>query len=63
VFSILYSNRAAPQAPVAVASGAQGAVTVQEVDGSTTNGPLSMLGVSLQPMEVQILTVERAGHA
>jgi glycosidase len=63
VFSILYSNRAAPQAPVAVASGAQGAVTVEEVDGSTTNGPLSMLGVSLQPMEVQILTVDRAGHA
>lgn len=56
-FRILYSNKSAPQAPGAVQSRAQGAVTVREVDGSTTNGPLSVLSVTLQPMEVQMLGV------
>jgi hypothetical protein len=34
---------------------AQGTVTIAEVDGSTTNGPVRVLPVTLQPGEVQIL--------
>jgi hypothetical protein len=30
-------------------------VTVAEVDGSTGNGPLNAIRVTLQPMELQIL--------
>ncbi len=54
---VLYSNKPNPQAPDDVATLAQGAVSVAEVDGSTTNGPLNVLSVTLQPMEVQILGV------
>jgi hypothetical protein len=34
-------------------------VTVAEVDGSTGYGPLSVLPVSLQPGEVQILAITK----
>jgi glycosidase len=54
---ILYSNKAAPQAPGAVVQLAAGAVTVQETDGSTGTGPLNCVHVTLAPMEVQILGV------
>jgi glycosidase len=57
VFRVLYSNKSAPQAPLAVANRAAGTVNVVEVDGSITSGPLSVLSVTLQPMEVQILGV------
>ena len=39
------------RAPVAV----HGEITVQEVDGTTGHGPLKVLPMTLQPMEVQIL--------
>jgi glycosidase len=52
---ILYSTNSTPQAPGAVEQRAQGTVTVAEVEGSTTNGPLSVVSVTLQPMEAQIL--------
>ena len=58
-FDVLYSNQAAPQAPQRVRVVAQGAATVQEVDGSIGRGPLHVIRVSLRPMEVQIL--RRAG--
>ena len=58
-FDVLYSNQANPIAPQPVRSIAQGAATVQEVDGSTGQGPLHVVRVNLQPMEVQIL--RRAG--
>ena len=52
---ILYSNKPAPRAPGAVQGKAAGSVTVHEVDGSTGTGPLNAFGVSLAPMEVQVL--------
>jgi glycosidase len=52
-YRVLYSNTENPHAPNAVR--AAGTVTVHEVDGSTSKGPLHVLHVSLQPMEVQIL--------
>jgi glycosidase len=55
VYQILYSNKAAPRAPGAVQGRAAGSVSVQEVDGGTGSGPLNAFGVSLEPMEVQIL--------
>jgi glycosidase len=54
-FEVLYSNQSGPQAPQPVRIALQGTVTVQEVDGSTGTGPLHVIRVSLQPMEVQIL--------
>ena len=55
VFTVLYSNQAAPLAPQPVRFVPQGVVTVQEVDGSTGQGPLHVVRVNLRPMEVQIL--------
>jgi glycosidase len=54
-YRVLYSNKAAPQAPAAVRQLGANAVTVQEPDGSTGNGPLNCMHVTLAPMEVQIL--------
>jgi glycosidase len=55
VFTVLYSNQAGPLAPQPVRIVPQGAATVQEVDGSTGQGPLHVVRVNLRPMEVQIL--------
>jgi glycosidase len=54
-FTVLYSNQPAPVAPQPVRSAAQGSVTVHEVDGSTGRGPLHVVHVTLEPLEVQIL--------
>jgi glycosidase len=54
-FAILYSNITNPTKPSAVVQLAQGSVTVNEVDGSQSSGPLHVLQVTLQPMEAQIL--------
>lgn len=54
-FTVLYSNQPAPVAPQPVRSPAQGSVTVHEVDGSTGRGPLHVVHVTLEPLEVQIL--------
>jgi glycosidase len=51
---VLYSNKAAPTSPGAVSTRPAG-VTVQEVSGAVTHGPLAVIPVVLQPMEVQIL--------
>jgi len=50
---ILYSNDSASVAPSPTRPTA--AVTVHEVNGTTGNGPLHVVHVTLQPMEVQIL--------
>jgi len=55
VYTILYSNKPAPRLPGPVQGKAAGSVTVQEVDGGTGTGPLNAFGVSLDPMEVQVL--------
>ena len=52
-YEVLYSNKAVSAAPGPVRL--TGPVTVHEVDGSTGQGPLHVLRVTLQPMEVQIL--------
>jgi glycosidase len=52
-YRILYSNKANPIAPSQVKQ--TGQVTVHEVDGSIGHGPLHVIRVSLQPLEVQIL--------
>jgi len=57
-YQILFTNKGKSGQTVGpVNVKAQGSVTVQEVDGSTTNGPLSVLPISLQPNEIQILGV------
>ena len=50
---ILYSNKAAPVAPTPVR--ATGPVRIHEVDRSTSAGPACVVGVTLGPMEIQIL--------
>ncbi len=52
---VLYSNQAAPAPPSAVVQLAAGSVSVTEVDGSAGTGPVNVIRVTLQPMEVQIL--------
>ena len=52
-FHVLFSNKSDPKPPDDV--GRTGLVNVHEVDGSTGSGPLRVVRVSLQPMEVQIL--------
>ncbi len=52
-FQVLFSNKSTPTAPAAVRQ--TGPVAVNEVDGTTGTGPLQVLRVTLQPMEVQIL--------
>ncbi len=59
LFNVLYSNQPGPTAPQPVRFVPQGTAMVQEVDGSTGQGPLHVLRVNLGPMEVQIL--RRAG--
>lgn len=50
---ILYSNNPVPAAPAPVRTLQQ--VTVAEVDGSTSHGPLNVIRVTVEPMELQIL--------
>src|SRR5262249_25703386 len=54
-FQILYGNKkqSTRTAPGPVRQ--TGTVTVHEVDGSIGNGPLHVIRVTLQPLEVQIL--------
>jgi glycosidase len=54
-FRIFYSNQQHPQAPSAVKQLAEGAVAVQETDGTTSTGPLNCMYVTLAPLEVQVL--------
>jgi glycosidase len=56
VLEVLYSNKSVPIPPGPVATlGVGGALTVHEVDGSTSHGPLEAVRVTLQPLEVQLL--------
>ncbi len=52
-YRIFYSNKQAPTNPSSVRQ--TGPVTVHETDGSTGHGPLHVVRVTLQPLEVQIL--------
>jgi glycosidase len=53
VFRVLYSNQANPSNPLAVRQ--TGPVSVQELDGSKGNGPLHVVNVRLEPLEIQVL--------
>jgi glycosidase len=53
-FSILYSNKSQPTAPDPVVRTGSN-INVQEVTGGISHGPVSILPLTLQPMEVQIL--------
>jgi glycosidase len=55
-YTVLYSNLGpAGAATPSVQLHAQGSVTITEVDGTQSSGPLRTLAISLQPNEVQIL--------
>ena len=54
-YAILYSNKPTPTPPQPVRTIGAGDATIHEVDGSVTHGPLRVVHVKLQPMEVQIL--------
>lgn len=54
-YRILFSNKAQPEAPGAVDEKPAGSIEVTDLDGNTTHGPVRVLGVHLQPMEIQIL--------
>jgi glycosidase len=53
-FQILYSNKTQPTPPDPVLQTGTD-VSIQEITGSLSQGPVSVLPVTLQPMEVQIL--------
>jgi glycosidase len=57
-FEPAYSNRqlGALIPPPAVQEKARGSVTIHEVDGALTDGPVRVVRVQLQPMEIQILS-------
>ena len=61
-YRVFYSNKRAPAGPGPIRQ--TGLVTVREVDGSDGHGPLLVLGVTLQPLEVQNpgAIVGRPGH-
>ena len=55
-FARLYSNKAGTATnPGPCQTRAQGTVTVHNLDGTTSNGPVRAVPFTLQPMEVQIL--------
>jgi glycosidase len=54
-YRILFSNKTQPVTPGAVEEKVTGSIEVMDVDGNTTHGPVRVLGVHLQPMEIQIL--------
>jgi len=54
-YRVLYSNKGAPQPPGLVKETAKGEVTVREVGGATTDGPVRAIRTTLQPLEAQIL--------
>ena len=54
-YTIIFSNKAQPTPPGVVEEKAAGSVMITEVDGSTTQGPLNVVAVNVQPMEIQIL--------
>ena len=52
---LLFSNNAQPQPPGRAITKAGGGVEIHEVNGAITNGPARVVGVSLKPMEVQLV--------
>jgi glycosidase len=55
-YQVRYSNKSAFKGPGPVQQKGAGSVSVNEVTGGTGTGPLRSIHVSLQPLEVQILS-------
>ena len=51
----LYSNKVGAASPAPCVTRAAGTVTIHQLDGSTSAGPVRAVPVSLQPLEVKIL--------
>ena len=54
-YHIIFSNKAQPTPPGVVEEKAARSVTMTEVDRNISQGPLHVVAVNLQPMEIQIL--------
>ncbi len=54
-YRILFSNKAQPVVPGEVEEKAAGSIVVTEVNGNTTHGPVRVIPVHIQPIELQIL--------
>ncbi len=54
-FRVLFSNQDQFETPGPVIERPAGSVEVAEIDGGVTNGPLHVISINLQPMEIQIL--------
>jgi len=52
---VLFSNIAHPASPGSLRTAQQNSVSIQEWDGSVSNGPARVLPVALRPLEIQIL--------
>ncbi|MDZ7291346.1 MAG: alpha-amylase family glycosyl hydrolase [candidate division KSB1 bacterium] len=54
-YCVLYSNKSEPASPGPVSEKPMGSVEIHEVNGAATHGPIRVVQVKLQPMEIQIL--------
>jgi glycosidase len=55
VYSVIFSNKAQPTVPGAIEEKDAGSVVVTEADGNVTYGPIRVVSVNVQPMEIQIV--------
>jgi hypothetical protein len=55
-YEVAFTNKASGRAPGPVVPKPSGSVEIHEVSGAVTDGPARAMGVSLAPMEIQILT-------
>jgi len=55
VYTVIFSNKAQPIVPGAIEEKDAGSVVVTEVNGNVTHGPIRVVSVDLQPMEIQIV--------
>jgi glycosidase len=55
-YRVVFSNKPNPSEPEPVAEKPSGSVEIRHLNGSVAHGPTRVLGVRLQPMEIQILT-------
>jgi hypothetical protein len=56
-YRILLSNLGTAGSTGNVLQHAAGTVTIVDIDGTTTNGPIRVLPVTLQPGEAQIMAI------
>ena len=54
-FRVLYSNKERFETPGSVVERPAGSVEITEIDGGVSNGPVHIISVNVQPMEIQIL--------